>query len=119
MVDDGTRVRARIVAMLAAIPGVVAVFEAASVAEAVAVLAAHAPDVVVLDLHLRGESGLLLAPRVKQERPGALLLVLTNQSSEQHRRQCLALGADCFFDKSRDFDALVRTVADAIRDSAG
>jgi DNA-binding NarL/FixJ family response regulator len=114
VIDDAARVRERVVAMLSAIAGVTDVVEAASTAEALAALRRHAPNVVVLDLHLRGESGLALAPLVKREIPGALLLAVTNQPSEQLRRQCLALGADRFFDKAREFDALARAVASAV-----
>jgi len=76
-------------------------------------LRTHAPGIVVLDLHLRGESGLAFAPRVRREQRGALLIVLTNEPTERHRREALARGADHFFDKSKDLDGLLRVVASA------
>jgi len=99
--------------MFAAVPGVEAVFEAVDVRDALSALQTHAPDVVVLDLHMPGENGLAFAPRVKLERPQALLFVVTNDATDAHRRSCLAAGADAFFDKSRDFDAVVRVVSEA------
>jgi DNA-binding NarL/FixJ family response regulator len=111
VVDDTVSVRERLAGMLGALPGVEAVLEAKGTAEAQELLHAHAPEIVVLDLHLRGESGLAFAPRVKQQRRGALLIILTNEPTKRHRRECLARGADHFFDKSRDLDCLLDVVA--------
>jgi two-component system response regulator EvgA len=113
VVDDAPQIRARFVAMLEAIPGVDEVLEAEGVADTLAALRAHTPGVVVLDLHLRGASGLALVPEAKRDCPGAVVVVITNQSSEQHRRRCLDAGADAFLDKSRDFEALASIVAAA------
>jgi DNA-binding NarL/FixJ family response regulator len=114
VVDDARLIRARMVTLLAAIPGVQEVLEAESTADALAALRAHSPRVVVLDLHLGASSGLALVPSVKRECPGAVVIVVTNQWSEQHRRRCLADGADAFLDKSLEFDALASVVASVV-----
>jgi two-component system KDP operon response regulator KdpE len=119
VVDDAYHVRARFVAMLAAVTGVERVLEAGSAADALVALRAHAPKAVVLDLDMPDQGGLAFAPCVKRECPGALLIVVTNDSTDQHRRQCLALGADGFFDKSDEFDAVVRMVARAVAGGSG
>jgi DNA-binding NarL/FixJ family response regulator len=113
IVDDAAPVRVHLGAMLAHVSGVLAIATADTYALAVEVLSAWAPDIAIVDLHLRGESGLGLVSIVKRDHPGALLLVMTNEPTAQHRRQCLALGADRFFDKSRDFEDVVRAVAEA------
>lgn len=113
VVDDAALIRRRLAAMFAAVPGVEAVLEAADTRDALGALRAHAPDVVILDLHMPGENGLEFAPKVKHELPSALVVVVTNQATETHRVRCLAAGADAFFDKSRDFDAVVRVVSEA------
>ncbi len=114
VVDDVARVRARLAAMLMEIPGVTAVFEADGIAAAIHVLRVRGPDVVVLDLHLREESGLTLAGRVKRERPDALLVMMTNQPTALVKRRCEALGVEHFFDKSKDFEDVLRVVAEAV-----
>jgi DNA-binding NarL/FixJ family response regulator len=111
VIDDSRPVRSRFVAMLAAVRGVERVVEAGSAADALAALHANAPNVVVLDLHMPDQNGLAFAPYVKRLFPDALLIVLTNESTDQHRRQSLAAGADAFFDKSGEFDAVVRLIA--------
>jgi two-component system response regulator DevR len=111
LVDDAAAVRSRLGAMLAEIPGVAIVIEAESAAEAAEALGATGPEIVVVDLHLGGESGMSLLPLVKRDRPTALLIVMTNHPTERHRRRCMTLGADYFFDKSRDFEDVLRVVA--------
>jgi DNA-binding NarL/FixJ family response regulator len=118
VVDDTASVRERFVSMLAALPGVDSVIEAASASAALDALRDWQPDVVLLDLHLPDCRGLSLAARVKRARPAALLLVVTNHGTPQHRRRLLALGADALFDKSREFDEVVRLVAEAAARSA-
>jgi DNA-binding NarL/FixJ family response regulator len=114
VVDDVARVRERMVGMLAEIAGVTAVFEADGIVTAIEALRARAPDVVVLDLHLNGESGLTLATLVKRDRPDALLIVMTCQPTEPVRRLSEALGVDYFFDKSSAFEDVLRVVAEAV-----
>jgi two-component system, NarL family, response regulator DevR len=111
LVDDAAAVRSRLGAMLAEIPGVAIVIEAESAAEAAEALGAVAPEIVVLDLHLGRESGMSVLSLVKRDRPTALLIVMTNHPTERHRRRCMTLGADYFFDKSRDFEDVLRVVA--------
>jgi two-component system, NarL family, response regulator DevR len=113
IVDDAALVRARLGAMLAEMPGVAVVVEADTYALAVEVLCAWAPDIVVVDLHLGGVSGLELLPIAKRDHPRALLIVMTSHPTSRHRRRCLALGADYFLDKSKDFEKVVRIVAEA------
>jgi CheY-like chemotaxis protein len=114
VVDDVARVRARLAAMLVEVPGVTAVFEADGIAAAVRALHVWGPDIVVLDLHLREESGLTLAVRVKRERPDVILVMMTNQPTALVRRRCEALGVEHFFDKSKDFEDVLRIVAEAV-----
>jgi two-component system OmpR family response regulator len=114
IVDDAASVRARLGEMLAELPCVASVIEVGTYALAVEVLSAWAPDIVVVDLCLRGESGLGLITIAKRDRPGVLLIVVTNHPTARHRRECVALGADHFLDKSRDFEDLIRIVEGAV-----
>ena len=110
VVDDARPVRTRFAALFGGVAGVDEVLEAATTDEALDAIQRHAPEIVVLDLNLSGGGGPAFVSRVRGDRAVSLLVVVTNQVTEQHRRQLLALGADAFFDKSRDFDAVVRMV---------
>jgi DNA-binding NarL/FixJ family response regulator len=67
-------------------------------------------DVVVLDLRLnRGTGfGVLRALSKLEERP--IVIIFTNYDLPEYRRQALALGADYFLDKARDFERLPQLI---------
>jgi DNA-binding NarL/FixJ family response regulator len=119
VVDDAPQVRSRFVSMLRALPGVDRVVEACGVKDALPALAVYTPGVVILDVNLRDGSGLAFAPEVRRECPSAVLLVVSNEATEPYRRRSLEGGAHAFFDKSREFDALVREVARAADPARG
>ena len=106
VVDDSPGVRARLVAMLAEVPGT-DVSEAAGADEALELIVRTRPRLVVLDLHLPGRNGLELLPDIKSLPLPPVVVVLTSHPTAYHERQCIALGADFFFDKSRDFARVV------------
>lgn len=95
--------------MLREIPGVEP-YEAGDADEALEALREHAPDLVVLDVHMPGKSGLDVLPTIKALPSPPEVVILTSDPSEHHRRLSLAYGADFFFDKSRDFARVVELV---------
>ncbi len=64
-------------------------------------------DLVIIDIFLRTGSGLGVIAAARRERPGAVLVVLSNYATDEMQARCLASGADRVFDKSRDIDQLV------------
>jgi two-component system, chemotaxis family, chemotaxis protein CheY len=108
IVDEAACVRTRLRDLIA--PGGIEVREACDGAEACAVLASSRVDVVLLDIHVRAETGLTLLGSIRDVAPQAVIVVLTNEASDVHRRECLRRGADRFLDKSRDFDEAVELV---------
>lgn len=68
---------------------------------------------IVFDLHIdsaNGSAGIASLVRLRQGAPKAVLIVLTNETHEQSRLECLRCGADFFLDKSHDFDRAVEAV---------
>jgi DNA-binding NarL/FixJ family response regulator len=112
VVDDSAVVRRRVVSMLGEHAGV-EVFEAADATEAIATSAREALAIIVLDLHMPGVHGLALLPLLRLQQKSAVVIVLTNDASPAHRRQCEERGADFFFDKSHDFERIADVVASA------
>jgi DNA-binding NarL/FixJ family response regulator len=115
IVDDSASVRTRLAALLASeVPGAV-VHEARDGIGARELVRAMSIDAVVLDLHMPREDGLGILAAIKAMANAPRVVILTGDPTEQHRRACLANGADAFLDKSTEFDrvaALVRaTVA--------
>ena len=105
IVDDSASVRSRVAALLRD-AGLDVVGEAATAAQARRLARSLHPDVIVLDLALPDGSGMELLPLLKADEPATAIAVLTGTAMESVRRRCLELGADWFFDKARDFDAL-------------
>jgi len=72
-------------------------------------LAANAPlvDLVIIDIFLKGGSGLGVLRALQTSAPSYKRVVLSNYTTADVRRTCLALGADRVFDKSGEIDALV------------
>lgn len=66
------------------------------------------PELVVLDIELPDGNGLDLLHTIKRERPATQVLMFSNH--EFYRQRCTAEGADYFFDKSGEFEALTSTV---------
>lgn len=66
------------------------------------------PELVILDFELPDGNGLDLLQTIKRERPATRVLMFSNH--DFFRQRCTSRGADYFFDKSGEFDALTATV---------
>jgi DNA-binding NarL/FixJ family response regulator len=86
--------------MLYRIAGIDVVALARDVPEAREYILGYKPDVLILDIHLPGGSGIDLLREAKQNQPNTLVIVLTNHPYPQYREKCIELGADYFFTKS-------------------
>ncbi|HEY3493998.1 MAG TPA: response regulator [Polyangiaceae bacterium] len=113
VVEDSSPVRERLLVLLRDLPHVEAV-AAADTREARAHLTRGRFDAVVLDIHLAGESGLCLIEEVKRRTPASVVVVLTNDASEVHRRSCLGRGANHFLDKSHEFERAIELVTSSV-----
>jgi DNA-binding NarL/FixJ family response regulator len=71
-------------------------------------------DAAVIDLDLRGSSGLaVLAYLARIGNPDRILrVVLTNHATPVFRNRCNSLGADHFLDKSLEFDSAIAILED-------
>ncbi len=108
VVEGCERVRTRLVERLRAAGATV--LEAATLRQAAAVVANGHIDAILLDVHLDAETGTGGVVELRRAAPSATIAVLTNEASELHRKECVRLGADLFFDKSSEFDEAVERV---------
>jgi DNA-binding NarL/FixJ family response regulator len=109
LVDDSPLVRSRIAEMVAALPELSLVGEAADVAGAISGIRAARPDVVLLDLSLAQGSGFDVLKALAGD-PAIAFYMLSNFASEPYRRQAARLGAKDFFDKATEFERLRATL---------
>ncbi|MBE7367756.1 response regulator [Ramlibacter pallidus] len=71
-------------------------------------LAAHLDwDMLIVDLFLKGGSGMRLVQRAQRVRPEQKIIVFSNYVNAGVRKRCAQLGVDAVFDKSTEIDALV------------
>lgn len=72
-------------------------------------LAAHPRgwDMAVVDLFLKGGSGIRLIERLQRAHAGQKVVVFSNYVNPAVRKRCGQLGVDAVFDKSTEIDALV------------
>ncbi len=104
LVDDSLPVRQRIRTLIEESVPVEIVGEAGTVAGALALFRIHQPDAVVLDLGLADGDGAGVLAEIKSIRHECVVIVLSNIAIPECREFCLRLGADHFFDKSREFE---------------
>ena len=104
LVEDSLPVRQRIRSLIEESGPVVIVGEASTADAALALFREHEPDAVVLDLNLADGDGCAVLAEIKRARPGCVVMVLTNFVIAESRDLCRKLGADYFFDKSREFE---------------
>lgn len=72
------------------------------------------PDVVILDIRMRAGSGFDILRQIKEEKSETKVIVFTNCAYPQYEKRCYDLGADFFFDKSKEFRRLPTMVKNLI-----
>lgn len=121
LVEDSDVIRAHLRDALSTLAGAEVLGEAHGQDDAIAGIAATQPDAVILDLTLAQGNGVEVLRRIRPLYPALRIVVLTNRTEAQYRNRCLALGADLFLDKSRDFESLpgqLATLAASARNQA-
>jgi DNA-binding NarL/FixJ family response regulator len=122
--DDSAPVAEMLTELLAAIGRVEVVGIGETEEAAIEAIGRLRPDVVVLDLQLRGGSGtnVIRAVRATPDLAGTRLVVTSNHDSPQLRAGCLKLGADGYYDKVKELGELtqrIRQLADEKERAAG
>lgn len=110
LVDDAISIRQRLAARFGAIEGVEIVGEAEEPGAALDGIGATAADIVVMDFHLSGGTGMDVLRSLAQSMSPVISIVLTNHSGKWFRQACLANGARYFFDKTSEFDLACQTI---------
>jgi DNA-binding NarL/FixJ family response regulator len=111
LVDDSAPVRERIEAMLASIPCLQVIGQAADADAAVRGILDGQPDIVVLDLKLGEASGFDVLRALREAGSRAEVYMLSNFATPAYRRRAEQLGARGFFDKSTEFENLRAVIA--------
>ena len=114
VVDDHPVVRGGLVGWLDAQPDLTVVGEAGDGHEALALVAALDPDVVLMDLRMPRMDGVTATERLAGTHPGVRVLVLTTYDTDADIVRAVAAGATGYLLK----DAPLPQLADAVRAAA-
>jgi len=110
VVDDHTLFRRGLVALLSADASLQVVGEAGDASEAVRRAAQLQPDVILLDNHLPGATGVQALPGLKEAAPAARVVLLTVSEDEQDLRAALRGGAKGYLLKTIEGEDLSRAI---------
>ena len=111
-VDDHRIVREGLALIIGRQPDMVVVGSASSGEEAVEMFTRFNPDITLMDLNLRGMSGLDAIKTIRRQDPRARLVVLTMHNGEEYIHRALEAGAASYVLKDTLSDNLVGTIRD-------
>ncbi|WP_055698630.1 MULTISPECIES: response regulator [Streptomyces] len=113
VVDDQFLIRAGLVGLLRAAPGIEVVGEAGDGDEAVELAARTRPDVVLMDIRMPGMNGITATAKILQQaaEPAPRILVLTTFDLDEYVYGALRAGASGFLLKDSGPERLLAAVA--------
>jgi CheY-like chemotaxis protein/anti-sigma regulatory factor (Ser/Thr protein kinase) len=121
VVDDSAVDRARAGGLLKKGAGLVPI-HASNGRDALAMIAAEKPDIVITDLHMPEMNGLELVEAIRRDYPGLPVILMTAHGSEETAIQALRKGATNYVPKrnlARELVATVQNVLDIARADRG
>jgi DNA-binding NarL/FixJ family response regulator len=114
LADDHTLVRGGLRALLESIPNVQVVSEAEDGREALRNVGIHRPDIVLMDIAMKGMNGLEATARMTKEFPTIKVIILSMHTSEEYVLQALRAGASGYLLKDAgiaELDLAIKAVA--------
>jgi DNA-binding NarL/FixJ family response regulator len=115
VVDDQTVVRDGLILLLGLLPGMEVVGAAADGAQALELVAAHLPDVVLMDLRMPRMDGVEATRRIRASHPSVQVVVLTTYADDDSVFSALKAGARGFLTKDAGAEEIARAII-AVRD---
>jgi DNA-binding NarL/FixJ family response regulator len=110
LVEDHPLLREGTKSMLAAIPDLFIIGEAASLADARSLAERHRPSLVILDIQLPDGSGFDFIRWARRYLPEIRVLILSGYDFPQYLRAAIRLGVAGYLHKSADPDMVIATI---------
>lgn len=111
IVDDDPLVRAALTIIVGRSPGMSVVAEAADGSEVPGLVAAHSPDVVLMDIRMPNVDGLAATELLRSQPDPPEIIMLTTFHADEYVLRALRAGASGFLLKDTPAADLVRAVA--------
>ncbi len=110
LVDDHPMVRDGLRARLADVAGFAVVAEAGDAQTALAAAQSHRPDLVVMDVALRADSGIELTRELRRQQPGLRVLVLSMYDNPGYVSEAQRAGASAYVLKDSPAEAIIEAL---------
>lgn len=115
--DDHAIVREALATVIDSSPSFRVVAQTEGFEDTIETLASLDIDVVVLDIRLKGSSGLELARRLRADAPSVRILLLTGYLSDEILLEAEAIGVDGIMDKSSEPELILERLASVVTGS--
>jgi DNA-binding NarL/FixJ family response regulator len=108
--DDQASVREGLVLLLGMLPDIEVIASAANGEEALALVAQHEPDAILLDLHMPVLDGIQTTARLTAEHPEVAIVILTTFSDDASVLAALRAGTRSYLTKDADRTDIARAL---------
>jgi DNA-binding NarL/FixJ family response regulator len=112
IVEDNATLRQYLAELIGGTPAHRCVCACASAEEALKEIPAHKPDVVLMDIHLPGESGIVCTARLRETMPNLQIIMLTVYKDIKMIFQALKAGACGYVLKRSDEKEILAAIAE-------
>ncbi len=112
IVEDNATLRQYLAEFVAGAPGNACVCACGSAEEALVKIPQHKPDVVLMDIHLPGESGIVCTARLREKLPSLQVIMLTVYKDTKMIFQALKAGACGYVLKRSDDEEILEAIAE-------
>jgi len=112
IVEDNATLRQCLVRLIDNAPGLRCVCDCSSAEEALAKIPLHRPDVVLMDIHLPGESGIACTARLRQMQPNLQVIMLTVYKDIKMIFEALKAGACGYVLKRSDETEILAAITE-------
>ncbi|HXA45425.1 MAG TPA: response regulator transcription factor [Candidatus Angelobacter sp.] len=118
IVEDNPVIRKTFRQWINAAPGFQCVAACANAEEALAEIPGLKPDVVLMDVHLPGESGIVCTARLKEALPSVQVIIVTVYRNHELIIQALQAGACGYLLKRSSPDELLKAISEVLSGGA-
>ena len=114
IIDDHPLFRRGVHELLDLEPTVEVVGEAGTREEALDLVRRYEPDLTILDLNMKGSSGVEILSTLKEEDPSRRIVLLTVSDSGKDLTACIQAGADGYFLKDMEPEQFLKSIRQAL-----
>ena len=112
IVEDDRTLRETLVELIDGTPGLRCVCACSSSKEALALVPKHSPDVVLMDIHLPGDSGIVCTAKLTAQMPKLQVIILTIYKDIKLIFQALRAGASGYVLKRCPHEEILQAITD-------